>query len=188
MIRLEFQNESYPYDIYHMVKAFYPAEELEQSINEEFSALVRIQKDGREIASVCPEEVAEFSGKKEKKQYVNVKVYRILSKLTGKELAWGILTGIRPTKIIMKGLEDGKTNEEIISSMKKVHMVTEKKARLGLEIAKREKELPPDWTIRMDTVCMWGFHFVRLPVSIVLLLLIRWHHTKNTWRTIWPLC
>mgnify|MGYP001772952805 CR=1 FL=1 len=141
MIRLEFQNESYPYDIYHMVKAFYPAEELEQSINEEFSALVRIQKDGREIASVCPEEVAEFSGKKEKKQYVNVKVYRILSKLTGKELAWGILTGIRPTKIIMKGLEEGKTDEEIISSMKKVHMVTEKKARLGLEIAKREKEL-----------------------------------------------
>ena len=68
MIRLEFQNESYPYDIYHMVKAFYPAEELEQSINEEFSALVRIQKDGREIASVCPVVLGEFSGKKEKKQ------------------------------------------------------------------------------------------------------------------------
>lgn len=141
MIRLEFQNESYPYDIYHMVKAFYAAEELEQSINKEFPALVRIQKDGREIASVYPEEVAELLEKKEKKQYVNLKVYRILSKLTGKELAWGILTGIRPTKIIMKGLEEGKTDEEIISSMKEVHMVTENKAKLGLEIAKREKEL-----------------------------------------------
>ena len=34
-------------------------------------------------------------------------VYRTLSEVSGKELPWGDLTGIRPTKIPMKMLEEG---------------------------------------------------------------------------------
>ena len=36
--------------------------------------------------------------KNEKKQYLDRKIYRALAEYSGKTLAWGILTGIRPTK------------------------------------------------------------------------------------------
>ena len=44
--------------------------------------------------------------KKEKKSFVNKKIYEELNQYTGKELAWGILTGVRPTKLAMKKVED----------------------------------------------------------------------------------
>ncbi|MDE6129808.1 MAG: hypothetical protein K2G16_11560, partial [Lachnospiraceae bacterium] len=41
--------------------------------------------------------------------------YTILSEHTKKTLPWGSLTGIRPTKIAMGLLEEGKSKEEVIS-------------------------------------------------------------------------
>lgn len=44
----------------------------------------------------------------ETKNVLKRMVYRTLSEVSGKELPWGDLTGIRPTKIPMKMLEEGK--------------------------------------------------------------------------------
>lgn len=68
-------------------------------------------------------------------------LYSSLTDYTGKYLPWGNLTGIRPTKIAMAQLEEGKTEEEICRFMKEEHFVSEEKARLSVEIAMREKEL-----------------------------------------------
>ena len=51
------------------------------------------------------------------------------------------LTGIRPTKIPMTMLLEGRNEEEILSYMKDTYLVSEEKAGLSLEIAEREKEL-----------------------------------------------
>ncbi|MCH5275963.1 MAG: coproporphyrinogen dehydrogenase HemZ, partial [Lachnospiraceae bacterium] len=68
-------------------------------------------------------------------------LYTALSDYTGKMLPWGNLTGIRPTKIAMGLLEEGKEEKEICRFMQEEHFVSEEKARLSVEIAKREKEL-----------------------------------------------
>ena len=68
-------------------------------------------------------------------------IYQGLSKHLGMELPWGTLTGIRPTKIPMAMLEEGKDEEEILQHMKENYFISEEKGRLGIEIAKREKEL-----------------------------------------------
>ena len=68
-------------------------------------------------------------------------MYDWLSKQTEKELAWGVLTGIRPTKIMMNLLEEGKSEQDVIDYMKENYRTTDKKANLGMEIAKREKAL-----------------------------------------------
>ena len=68
-------------------------------------------------------------------------IYTALSEHTGKELPWGTLTGIRPTKIPMQMLEEGKTEDEILTYMQETYYVSEEKGNLSLEIAKREKEL-----------------------------------------------
>ena len=49
------------------------------------------------------------------------------------------MTGVRPTKMIMERLEEGSSEEEIIRYMHGTYVVSEKKAMLGIEIAKREK-------------------------------------------------
>ena len=57
-------------------------------------------------------------------------VYRTLSKVSGKELPWGDLTGIRPTKIPMKMLEEGKTNVEIAKYMRETYYTSRKRRHL----------------------------------------------------------
>ena len=42
----------------------------------------------------------------------------MLAAYTGQKLPWGTLTGIRPTKIPMGMLEEGKSREEIVAYMK----------------------------------------------------------------------
>ena len=71
-------------------------------------------------------------------------LYRALSKETNKTLPWGNLTGIRPTKIAYAFLDEGKSDEEIVDFYEKAHYVSNEKARLGLDIAKRERELLKD--------------------------------------------
>lgn len=68
-------------------------------------------------------------------------LYQALCEYTQKELPWGNLTGIRPTKIVMTKMEEGMPDTEIRDFLKHEHFVSDEKIELGLEIAKREKEL-----------------------------------------------
>lgn len=67
-------------------------------------------------------------------------LYSLLSELTGKKLPWGTLTGIRPTKLAYQMLEE-KTDTEILNHYKDVYLSSEEKAKLSIEIAKKEKEI-----------------------------------------------
>ena len=96
---------------------------------------------GEKAADAVP-----FAGTEEElaqveKRAVTRRVYRFLCEASGSELAWGTLTGVRPTKLAMQMLEEGKSREEITGFLKSEYFVTEKKAGLGYEIACREKEL-----------------------------------------------
>ena len=78
-------------------------------------------------------------------------LYRVLSAYTGKELPWGTLTGIRPTKIAMQFLEENApgtqnpmTEADILSYMQETYYCSEEKALLAIDIAKREKRILAD--------------------------------------------
>lgn len=55
-----------------------------------------------------------------------------------KKSPWGILTGIRPAKIAMKLLTEGKTDDEVVAYFTNVCGTTAQKAALVLETAKQE--------------------------------------------------
>ena len=74
-----------------------------------------------------------------RKRFVTHKVYGYLSERTGRKLAWGMLTGVRPTKLVMQKLESGKSEEEIVEFLKEEYSVSDEKAKLAIEIAEREK-------------------------------------------------
>lgn len=125
-IGVRFNEKNFEYDVYSLIKAFYPGREVhicyeqdETSFPEEFFVeyredciQVRYHKEGQ---SQDEEEIALIHTweRKEVKDHLKQGVYRLLSRLTGKELPWGTLTGIRPTKLVMGMLESGMTNPQI---------------------------------------------------------------------------
>ena len=62
-------------------------------------------------------------------------------KLTGLTPSWGILTGVRPAKLVISELNNGKTKTEVRSALTKEYLVTPKKASLVTEIAAIEKKI-----------------------------------------------
>lgn len=85
--------------------------------------------------------VIDFMNKKLAKNPIKGMLYEMLSAYTGKELPWGSLTGVRPTKIATECLEQGKSEEEIRKLYIDVYLTTEQKAEICIEVAKKEQQL-----------------------------------------------
>ncbi|AOY76953.1 coproporphyrinogen dehydrogenase HemZ [Clostridium formicaceticum] len=76
--------------------------------------------------------------KKIAKQLIKVSVFQLLQKEKKKNLPWGFLTGIRPTKIVHEFMEKGMKDQEIIDKLMKDYFIVKEKALLLLEVAKIE--------------------------------------------------
>ena len=63
--------------------------------------------------------------------------YLLLSKLTNKKLSYGVLTGIRPTKLIHRYKREY-SDEDIINLMKKKYLVTKEKSQLLINIVNQQ--------------------------------------------------
>ncbi len=96
---------------------------------------------GDEPASVYSFCETEGLDRKEKKNVLKQELYKMVSTGLGRELPWGTLSGIRPTKIAMKLLDEGATDDEVFRYMKDVYLASDEKAQLSVDIAKREKAL-----------------------------------------------
>lgn len=155
MITVRLNQPEFEYDIHSLVKAFYPAEEVRVSVeevrqeNEVSDIRLNVRYGIDDIAFVfresgkelCSNISVDFADRKETKNRLKRALYRLLSEYTGRELPWGNLTGIRPTKIPMNLLEEGKSNEEIARYMKETYDASDEKIALSIRIAKRELEL-----------------------------------------------
>ena len=118
------------YDIHSLIKAFYPSEEI-KVVSPAAGTLPEGMAADMEIITEEPFDKNAFKAD----------LYKRLCMQTGKTLPWGNLIGIRPTKIPMFMLEEGKSETEIADFMKKTHFVSDEKIALSIDIAKREKEL-----------------------------------------------
>lgn len=84
-------NESYTYNAYHIMKAFYPAGNMVARVDEKASNYVEaVLPDGSRLTISREKELT--------KKELDRALYRKLKEITGRSLAWGVLTGVRPTK------------------------------------------------------------------------------------------
>ena len=157
-ISLCFNRKDFEYDVYSLIKAFYPGCEItswyeeDGALDGEFAYYDTITYEADQIcfsiadekhetlASQC-EAVEYEKDRHETKNVLKRMVYRTLSEVSGKELPWGDLTGIRPTKIPMKMLEEGKKNVEIAKYMRETYYTSPEKTALAITIANREKDI-----------------------------------------------
>ena len=168
MIGISSKKNKYTYNAYHIVKSFFPGEEIIQKVEEKQEPLMAVRLPGGSCFSLAPEEVdavlegQKFFSEEEREQAVKKEVtrrlYLYLTEETGRTLAWGTLTGVRPTKIPMEQLEDGASEEEAARFMMKKYCVSPEKASLAAEVAARENAL----LSRLD--CEKGFSlYVGIP-------------------------
>ncbi len=141
MITISCKENVYTYNLYHIVKAFFPESEIRQTVEKEQELLVKLVLDGGSCFSVMEDMVGRKSGREEKKKYVTSLAYDWLAAYTGRHLAWGMLTGVRPTKLAYGRLSDGEDVKSAAAYMQKEYKVTKEKALLAAQIASREKQL-----------------------------------------------
>lgn len=133
MILAKLNQPEFEYDIHSLIKAFFPEENVsataeDKKYEEEITLQFQVEYEPQQIKIEWKEKNQEshdrsfpvdFLDRTETKNELKQNFYQILSEITGKKLPWGTLTGIRPTKIPMKFLEEGKTEAEIRAYMQK---------------------------------------------------------------------
>lgn len=75
------------------------------------------------------------------KKNLKITLYYTMENVFNKTLPWGILMGIRPTKIVHRLIEEGKTDDEIIFALKSDYLITDQKSLLLVEVAKQERNI-----------------------------------------------
>lgn len=76
---------------------------------------------------------------KEKKRVIKGAIYQLLKQITGIRPQWGFVTGVRPAKTINELLDKGYTEQQCLDYFIHGYDVTEKKAKISLEVAKAER-------------------------------------------------
>ncbi len=152
MIVVLVNEPKFEYDIHSLVKAFYPKEDVKVITDQEsvsdVSYTFKVSFDEQKISFfdekgnlLSTVENPANSERVKEKNNVKKLIYDALSKKEGRTLVWGDLTGIRPTKIPRKLLEEGKSDSEILKYMQDTYFVSDEKANLSIDIAKREIEI-----------------------------------------------
>lgn len=84
------------------------------------------------------EDSCEIEALDQSKNELKKQLYRVLNKYTGRELPWGILTGIRPTSIAREYISSGVSEGELVKIFYDKYYVKEDRAKLLYEIALKE--------------------------------------------------
>lgn len=157
MIRIFLSDRTFENDIYPIVKAFFPREKVavtdSDSFNgkEDITGRIRIYFDRNKVSIITDIEgridraAADLPDlTAEKSAYKNAmkrKLYKMLSSVCEKDLPWGILTGIRPTKLVYEMLEAGLNDDAVHNIMEHEYLCSKEKIDISIDIAKRERKL-----------------------------------------------
>ncbi|MCR5469111.1 MAG: coproporphyrinogen dehydrogenase HemZ [Lachnospiraceae bacterium] len=170
MISIVLNKPEFEYDVHSLVKAFFPetevhifaplsdektgtgARSIERLGENEYTTEIDVDYDFekgsakvsvKEGTGVCLFNEIEipFSDRIKAKNALKEGIYRLLSDYTKKELPWGTLTGIRPTKFALDFLYEGKDEKYIKDYLKNTFLTSEEKTNLAFRVATNEKRL-----------------------------------------------
>ncbi len=161
MILLVQNNTEYENDLRAMISAFFPVEKIRSAtpaevsefsrtmfgeftfvftaLFDESSTRLRIEEKGYVKYSAYA--YGNFRDRKRYRNRLKKASYRLLSEYTGRELPWGSLTGMRPTKIATKGIEKDKTRSDIIDYYQVTYDTSLEKSELATDVAFLEKDI-----------------------------------------------
>lgn len=162
---LYFRNESksFDYEIEDVIKLYFMPEEIIRLDGPwdqrpgAFLLCTLMEMDGQEMLGLqltaekfnesrqIPYDVELETGDREKLKQFKRKLKRLLFQIlrdyTCKTIPWGIMTGIRPAKLVNEFLDEGLREDEILTVLKDKYFVTDKKAALLCRVAENQRGL-----------------------------------------------
>jgi len=130
MIYIKIEDLDFYDDANILVKSFYPRTEVTSKPIDDAELTIEVESpviDGRSKGEIHDE--------------FKEKLYLQLVKLTGKTLPWGNVTGVRPSKVVVKMFNNGVPESEIRKFYREEHFVSEEKIDLAVVVAKKELEI-----------------------------------------------
>lgn len=158
MIAILLNDNSYEQDIRELLMAFYPGSTFTHKEEESGEAKLILRgtreaetftltvEDGGGNLESAPHSLSatvrpDFENRFEAKNLIKRTLYGLLRQRTERELPWGTLTGIRPTKIAMARLDEGMDDGQIADYLRQTYYTSEEKTALCIDVAKRERKL-----------------------------------------------
>ena len=147
MIKIKLSGHEFRYEVYHIVSLFYEKAEI-KFVNEEdydiesilmsdcSSALCNVKSCNKVISEKIS---INCMDKKHIKNAVKKSVLRALNKINNKDIPWGVLVGIRPTKIVHECIKERMCNSEIEKYIEAQYDIYPEKAALAVEVARHEE-------------------------------------------------
>ncbi len=162
-IQIWLNRQDFEYDIYALVRSFYPGRQTEvhrmegdtppeqsmRPLGEQ--VFVVAWSGGQKIYVECrmegqtPVHIEDVPDSPDDRIAVKNRLkqllYQTLQAFTGRALVWGTLTGIRPVKLAAGFLEDGMDAAKVQAYMEETYYLSRQKSSLCVEIALREREI-----------------------------------------------
>ncbi len=148
MILLEQNSNEYNNDLRAMIMAFFPGVKIVEKLDGEdmpkFIFVARYEEQATSLAilddfSDMETIEGDYLDKATFRNKLKLASYQLLSRYSGRELPWGDLTGVRPTKIAMAELKKGKSFDEVVANYMDTYYVSEGKAKLATKVADFER-------------------------------------------------
>ena len=141
---------SFAYDVHSLFQAFYPHTRIVVVTEDKGDAVfpcegwrIVVTEDMLSVSTGGKERSVSVEGlpRAEVKNHLKRLIYDALCAHTGRQLPWGTLTGIRPTKLALQRLLSGASRDTIAAFMRDVYRTGEDKIELCTRIAMREAKV-----------------------------------------------
>lgn len=152
MIEYILRGHDLPNDVQTMIQVFCPNLHYYQTeVPSSEGMTVESRWEGGQVSALLYENgrekacwrisVEETPDDKELKRLVKLSLFALLSNETGIVPRWGLLTGVRPAKIVNALLDEGADDAACLAYLTEKYLVHPQKAALTLEVAKAERRL-----------------------------------------------
>ena len=138
-IKVFLNNLKYRYEVYQLFNVYFSMKEIKFVEKEE--AVYNFYIDENTLRFEYKDYCKEKSLGDDIKQSLRRFLFLCLRDITNDIYPWGILIGIRPSKIALKLLKEGNTEEEVIEIFKEQYLAHADKARLCIDVAKAEERI-----------------------------------------------
>lgn len=105
--------------------------------------LCAVRQNGKTVVRVCPR-----APQSDKLEFALCRqLFSLLCEVTGKRPPWGVLTGVRPVRLVHRALEEGLTTEQVRRRFEEEYLTLPQKTELALATAAAQQPiiaaLPP---------------------------------------------
>jgi oxygen-independent coproporphyrinogen-3 oxidase len=138
-IKVKLNNEQYKYDVYQIINIFYSLSDI-KFFDEDWDYCIEINEKSIIIIHNNVNKEIKLSYDIPYKDAVKKGIFEYFTYETGKEMPWGALIGVKPSKIALNLISSGKDIEYIINYFKNHYNTREDKAKLCINIAKVEEK------------------------------------------------